>query len=122
MGARDSQPLGQHHARHVAAQRRATAEKLFAKIDKSRCDADQVHQILEVMSYCGEEPFLGAAKKICGGYLRKLESWKGSELDGRKNEIRGIRGAYDTLGRNGVAKDCALGNKVREVCKAKGWR
>ena len=106
----------------VAAQRRATAEKLLAKIDKSKCSAEQVHQILEVMSYCGDEPFLGVAKKICGGYLRKLESWKGGELDGRKNEIRSIRGAYDTLNRNGIAKDCPLNAKVRETCKAKGWR
>jgi hypothetical protein len=106
----------------VAAQRRATAERLLAGIDAAKCDSQQVHQILEVVSYCADCKFMDAAKRICGGYLKKLDPWQGGEIERRKNEIRGIRRAYDTLGRNGLAKDCPLGNKVREVCRAKGWR
>ena len=105
----------------VAAQRKATAEKLLAKIDTSKCGANEVNAILEVVSYCKGEPFCGACKKICGGYLAKLNAMDGAALDQAKGEIMGVKRSCDVLARNKVVEKCPLKAKIEEIIKARGW-
>ena len=105
----------------VAAQRKATAEKLLAKIDTSKCGANEVNAILEVVSYCKGEPFCGACKKICGGYLAKLNAMDGAALDQAKGEIMGVKHSCDVLARNKVVENCPLKAKIEEIIKARGW-
>ena len=105
----------------VAAQRKATAEKLFAKIDKSKVSADSVNQILEVITYSTEEPFCGTAKKICGDYLAQLEKMDPAALDNNKGAILSVKRSYDVLWRNGLLKDCKLGKFIAKTVDQRGW-
>jgi len=102
--------------------RTATATKLLAKIDQSKCGAEQVKQILEVMGYSEAEPFLPVAEKICRGYLANLEKLDNAALDAKKNEIKDIRHCFNVLTRNGRAKDCPLAKKIYQICADKKWR
>ena len=108
--------------RDVMNLRRETAKKLLAKIDQNKVGSQQVKEILEVLSYCDEKPFMDVASKICGGYLAKLEALKPRELDERKGTIKDLRHNYDVLWRNGKAKDCPLGKKIEQIIKEKNWR
>ena len=105
----------------VAAQRKATAEKLLAKIDTSKCSANEVNAILEVISYCKDEPFCGACKKICGGYLANLNAMDDATLEKSKNEIKGIKHSYDVLRRNNVIGNCPLYDKIDATIRTRGW-
>ena len=105
----------------VTALRRETAAKLFAKIDASKCEAAQVNQILEVISYAKDEPYLGACQKICAGYLAKLEAMDDKALDANKGAILSVKRSADVLARNKVVEGCPLCAKVREIAEKKGW-
>ena len=106
----------------VAAQSRATAERLFAKIDKAKCEAEQVRQILEVTTYCADAKFMDAAKRICGGYLAALNSLPPAEIDKRKGELGSIRHCYEVMRRSGRPANCPLEQKVQGIWKERRWR
>lgn len=105
----------------VAALRRETAAKLFAKIDQTKCGADQVNQILEVIAYSKDEPFLGACKKICAGYLAKLNAMDDKALDANKGAILSVKRSADVLKRNKVVENCPLCAKILSIVEQKGW-
>lgn len=105
----------------VAAQRRATAEKLFAKIDKSKSGAGEVRAILETIAYCKDEPFMGACKTICGGYLARLKTMNYTALEQAKNEIMSVKRSFDVLQRNKVIDRCPLLDEINLVIQARGW-
>lgn len=105
----------------VTALRRETAAKLFAKIDQTKCGADQVNQILEVIAYSKDEPFLGACKKICAGYLAKLNAMDDKALDANKGAILSVKRSADVLKRNKVVENCPLCAKILSIVEQKGW-
>lgn len=105
----------------VTALRRETAAKLFAKIDQTKCEADQVNQILEVIAYSKDEPFLGACKKICAGYLAKLNAMDDKALDANKGAILSVKRSADVLKRNKVVENCPLCAKILSIVEQKGW-
>lgn len=106
---------------YVTALRRETAAKLFAKIDQTKCGADQVNQILEVIAYSKDEPFLGACKKICAGYLAKLNAMDDKALDANKGAILSVKRSADVLKRNKVVENCPLCAKILSIVEQKGW-
>ena len=105
----------------VMALRRDTAAKLLAKIDQKKCEADQVCQALEVISYSKDEPVLGACKKIFDGYVAKLNAMDDKALDANKGQILMVKRAIDVLKRNKVVDSCPLCETVSKVMKKKGW-
>ena len=105
----------------VTALRRETAAKLFAKIDQSKCGAEQVNQIYEVIAYSKDEPYLGACKKICAGYIAKLDAMDDKALDANKGAILSVKRSIDVLKRNKVVENCPLFAKVFAVVEQKGW-
>lgn len=105
----------------VTALRRETSAKLFAKIDQTKCGADQVNQILEVIAYSKDEPFLGACKKICAGYLAKLNAMDDKALDANKGAILSVKRSADVLKRNKVVENCPLCAKILSIVEQKGW-
>ncbi len=105
----------------VMALRRETAAKLFAKIDQTKCGAEQVNQIYEVIAYAKDEPYLAACKKICAGYLAKLEAMDDKALDANKGAILSVKRSVDVLKRNKVVENCPLCAKVLAIVEKKGW-
>ena len=95
--------------------------QLFEKIDKSKVAADSVNQILEVLTYSMDEPFCGAAKKLCGDYLAQLEKMDAAALDANKDAILSVKKSYDILWRNGLLKDCKLGKFIVKTVDQRGW-
>ena len=80
-----------------------------------------MNAILEVFSYCKDEPFCGACKKICGGYLANLNSMDDAALEKAKNEIKGIKHSYDVMRRSNAIGNCPLYDKIDSIIKARGW-
>ena len=105
----------------VTALRRETAAKLFAKIDQTKCGAEQVNQILEVIAYSKDEPFCGACKKICAGYLAQLNAMDDKALDANKGAILSVKRSADVLQRNKVVENCPLCAKIFSIVEQKGW-
>lgn len=105
----------------VMAMRKATAQKLMAKVDASKCDAGTVNQMLEIMSYSKDEPFMSACKKVVGGYIAKLDAMDDAALDKAKGEIMSVKRSLDVLARNKVVENCPLCKKVGAIVEKKGW-
>lgn len=105
----------------VMALRNKIAGQLFAKIDTSKATADSVNLILEVLSYSMEEPYMGAAKRLCGDYRAQLEKMDAAALQKSKNAILSVKRSYDVLWRNGLLKDCPLGKLVARIVDEQGW-
>ena len=105
----------------VKALRDKIAEQLFANVDRSKATADSVNQILEVVSYSAAEPYCGTAKKLCGDYLAQLGKMDSATLDKNKNAILSVKKSYDVLWRNGLLKECKLGQFIAKTVDQKGW-
>jgi hypothetical protein len=105
----------------VMALRNKIAKQLFDKIDKSKSGAGEVNAILEVISYSKDEPFCGAARKICGDYRARLEKMDAAARQANKNDIISVKKSYDVLWRNGLLKDCQLGKLVNKIVDENGW-
>ncbi len=105
----------------VMALRLKTARELLAKIDQTKCDAAQVNQAYEVISYSKDPSVLEPCRKIFAGYLAKLNALDDKALDAKKGEIMGLKRSVDVLKRNKVAENCALCNKILDIVEKKGW-
>ncbi len=105
----------------VMALRLKTARELLAKIDQTKCDAAQVNQAYEVISYSKDASVLEPCKKIFAGYLAKLNALDDKALDAKKGELMGLKRSIDVLKRNKVVEGCALCDKVLSVIEKKGW-
>ena len=105
----------------VMALRLKTAKALLSKIDLAKCDAEQVKQAYEVISYSKDETVLAPCKKIFAGYRTKLEELDSKGLDAKKGEILDLKRSVDVLKRNRVAENCALCKKILEIVDQKGW-
>ena len=105
----------------VMALRLKTAKELLAKVDTSKCDAAQVKQAYEVISYSKDAAVLEPCRKIFAGYLAKLNALDDKGLDAKKGEILDVKRSVDVLMRNKVAENCALCKKILEIVEKKGW-
>ena len=105
----------------VMALRLKTAKELLAKVDTSKCDAAQVKQAYEVISYSKDAAVLEPCRKIFAGYLAKLNALDDKGLDAKKGEILDVKRSVDVLMRNKVAENCALCRKILEIVEKKGW-
>lgn len=105
----------------VMALRHQTAQKLLAKIDQAKCEAQQVLAAYEVVSYSKEKDVLEPCQKIVMGYLKKLEVMDSATLDANRDSICAIKKATDVLLRNHVFESCPLATKVAEIVSQKGW-
>jgi hypothetical protein len=105
----------------VMALRSKTAEKLFAGVDTTKCDAETVSKILEVVSYFKNDKIVAAQKKIVKGYIASLEKLDSKALDSKKGEILKLKRETDTLLRNKVMDKCCLNAKLTAIAKDKKW-
>jgi hypothetical protein len=105
----------------VMALRAKTAEKLFAGVDATKCDAETVSKILEVVSYFKNDKIVTAQKKIVKGYIASLEKLDSKALDSKKGEILKLKRETDTLLRNKVMDKCCLNAKLTAIAKDKKW-
>lgn len=106
----------------VMALRRATAEKLFAKVDvKAANQADTLNKILEVISYDKDAKYLQALGAVRDAYLAALAKLTPEQLKARKGEIMGVRASCNVLFRNHVIDEkCTLRNGIEKIVKDNG--
>ena len=106
----------------VMAVRRATAAKLFAKLDQSRITADGVNDALEVISYYREEAYVAALRKMYKAYLDKVAKMTPDQLKAEKGAYLSLRRASDQAVKCGVCpKDCPLNKALADFCKKQKW-
>ncbi len=105
----------------VMVQRYKTACGLLAKIDQTKCGAQQVNQAYEVISYSKDPSVLEPCRKIFAGYLAQLNALDDKALDAKKGEIMGLKRSVDVLKRNKVVANCALCDKILAIVEKKGW-
>ena len=105
----------------VMALRLKTAQALLAKIDLTKCGAEQVNQAYEVIGYSKDASVLDPCKKIFAGYLAKLNAMDDKALNANKGDIMMLKKSVDVLARNHVADSCSLCAKINEIVAKKGW-
>ena len=97
----------------VMAERRATAAKLFAKLEKPLAPTTaNMLAMAEVISYAREGEYADAWTRLAKAYLGVLDKMTDAELTARKGELLKLRNALDTLIRGGVVPQ-SCGTRIR---------
>ncbi len=102
-------------AADVIALRNQTAKKLFDKIDRTKVTRETLDQILEVVSYSKDEPFMSECNRICKAYLDQLNAMDQAALEKIKYRIYNLNDIFKMLKRNKVIEENDLSKKVKEL-------
>jgi len=107
----------------VMALRKATAAKLFQKLDAKRTDAGGVNDALEVVSYAAIEPYTTTLRAMAGAYAARLEKMDDAALDKEKGGILSLLRASNQVIKAGACpKDCRLNKLLNDIKTRKGWK